>query len=390
MNLALHFVGRRVLGIFMAMAAPAPLALVHGRAYEENSLRIALALPQYYAGRVVLVAADPAQARAHLTILGSEAAGSAVEVVQVRSITAVWLFVRARYVFYTHGLYGSPRPGHRRVHVNLWHGHGPKRTGEAVIAQDATLMVSNTQTWGSWAAHSRGMAADALLVVGNPRQDAFEEPAPRRVLERLGVDPSRPLVLWLPTHRELKPGQAEVTDAGPSDGVLHPAAEILAATAKRLRVTLLVKAHALDESTFQADLRLVRGDDIFAAGLSLYGLLSLSSALVSDYSSVWVEYLELDRPVGLICPDLEYYEAVQGFKSPRLREVASPLLLRTVEEMETFMLDISRGHDWQGDQRRHCMRQLGVTPGTQRTRRLLRELNVRAQDNLRGEPFHGA
>lgn len=390
---AAHLAGRRLLTMLMAMARPSSLALVHGRVYEENSLRVALALPRHYAGRVVLLARDTRRARAQLRTLssglGRAPAAAGVEVVQVRSIRAVWLFLRARFVFYTHGLYGSPKPKRGRMHINLWHGHGPKRTGSTLIAQDASVMVSNTPTWGSWAARSRGMDEDALLVVGNPRQDAFDNPPPRRFLGRLGVDPDRPLVLWLPTRRDPTPGSAADPGDVPMDPAIDAAAGVLAAAADRLGVTLLVKGHPHGEDGLGAGVRIVDDDDIIAAGLSLYGLLSLSQGLLSDYSSVWVEYLELDRPIGLICPDLEHYEAVHGFKSPGLREVAGPLLLRTAAEMQAFLLDVSRGRDRQLHQRRRCMRRLGVRPRTRRTERLLQALNKRAAQHSHGEPFRG-
>ena len=35
-------------------------------------------------------------------------------------------------------------------------------------------------------------------------------------------------------------------------------------------------------------------------GTTLYGLLARSSALVTDYSSVWTDYLTLDRPIAFI------------------------------------------------------------------------------------------
>ena len=43
------------------------------------------------------------------------------------------------------------------------------------------------------------------------------------------------------------------------------------------------------------------------AGIGLYGLLGRSSGLVTDYSSVWVDYLLLDRPLAFLVPDLVTY-----------------------------------------------------------------------------------
>jgi CDP-glycerol glycerophosphotransferase (TagB/SpsB family) len=47
--------------------------------------------------------------------------------------------------------------------------------------------------------------------------------------------------------------------------------------------------------------------DLVDAGVSLYALLGVSSGLVTDYSSVWVDYLLLDRPMAFLVPDRETY-----------------------------------------------------------------------------------
>jgi CDP-glycerol glycerophosphotransferase (TagB/SpsB family) len=71
----------------------------------------------------------------------------------------------------------------------------------------------------------------------------------------------------------------------------------------------VVKPHPAD-----ADRRLLPGvvtldeDALVAAGVSLYGLLGASSGLVTDYSSVWVDYLLLDRPIAFSVPDRASYD----------------------------------------------------------------------------------
>ena len=108
----------------MRLVPPAPLALVAGLPdTEENSLVTALALARRFRGRIVLVAREPAAARAALArtarVLGVDHVDR-VEVRAKRDPTTPWLFVRATWVAYTHGLFDSPRPVGRRVHVNLW------------------------------------------------------------------------------------------------------------------------------------------------------------------------------------------------------------------------------------------------------------------------------
>ena len=72
---------------------------------------------------------------------------------------------------------------------------------------------------------------------------------------------------------------------------------------------LVVKPHPMD-----ADRRgwpgavTVDEDDLVAAGVSLYALLGASAGLITDYSSVWVDYLLLDRPMAFLVPDRGVYD----------------------------------------------------------------------------------
>ncbi len=47
--------------------------------------------------------------------------------------------------------------------------------------------------------------------------------------------------------------------------------------------------------------------DLVRAEVSLYGVLGQARGLVTDYSSVWVDYLLLDRPLAFLVPDRDTY-----------------------------------------------------------------------------------
>ena len=64
-------------------------------------------------------------------------------------------------------------------------------------------------------------------------------------------------------------------------------------------------------------------------GIINYELLGVADALLTDYSSVYYDYLLLDRPIGLCWDDYEEYKA-NGFKVNKLGDY--PLKLETKPE----------------------------------------------------------
>ena len=52
--------------------------------------------------------------------------------------------------------------------------------------------------------------------------------------------------------------------------------------------------------------------DLEAIGISFYELLSSTECFITDYSSLWVDFVLRDRPMIAFCPDLDNYRADRG------------------------------------------------------------------------------
>ncbi len=293
-------------------------------------------------------------------------------------------YLRARYVFFTHGLYGSPQPPRSRTFVNLWHGDGPKhRKGLADIR--STVTVAGTRAWGLRRAEHFKVGRDGVLVTGNPRIDQFGRPVGDSGLSALGIDPDRPLVLWMPTYRTTDAQERRLTGALHwSDGLeLSRRSEVrgvlseVARLARDLDVSLVVKPHSLDADQYaEVGLQVLTTDDLRSARTGLYPLLARSCGLLTDYSSVWTDYLALDRPIGFFCPDLEDYTAGRGLNVPDYRRVAPGPFLQDVADFQEFLLACVRGADPWVELRRAAVESLGVETRLGATERLLAALGL--------------
>lgn len=295
-------------------------------------------------------------------------------------------YLRAEYVFFTHGLYGSPQPPRGRTFVNLWHGDGPKhRKGLADIR--STVTVAGTRAWGMRRAEHFKVGPEGVLVTGNPRIDQFGRPVDDRVLEELGLDPRRPLVVWLPTYRNTDSDDRRLAGTVDwSDGhELSRRDEVrrfvfdVAALARDLDVSLVVKPHPLDADGYaEAGLPVLTTADLRAAQVSLYEVLARTCALVTDYSSVWTDYLALDRPIGFYCPDLEAYTAGRGLNVPDYRTVAPGPFLETTADVERFLQACVGAADPWRELRSAAVESLGVETRLGATQRLVEALGLAA------------
>ncbi len=312
----------------------------------------------------------------------------AVRCVRKYSPRAFWVYVTARYVFFTHGLYGSPYPPRSKTSVNLWHGDGPKRrTNFARIR--STFVVGGTRLWVERKAQEFEVGDDGALVTGNPRVDQFARPAHDDGLRALGLDPSRPFVLWLPTYRTTDYRVRRIgpvrnwSDADELSSSLHIRSRLsqVAEVANGLGATLAVKPHPLDADRFaHTGMHVVTGADLRRVRVSLYQLLARADGLITDYSSVWTDFLALDRPIGFYCPDYSEYVATRGLNVDDYFSLLPGPLLEDDSDFKAFLNECVEAPETARAQRSTAVELIGaeVRPGA--TERLLDALRIPLPD----------
>lgn len=371
--------------LFMRVTRPKRLALVAGLPdSEENSLATAAELARSYPGEVVLVANDPAPARAALDRVAALLGIDASRVTVIAKKGAFGTFLRAELVFYTHGLYDSPRPVGRRLHVNLWHGTGPKWNANANFAQriGAQAHAASSPLWGHEAMRALSVPADARLVAGNPRQDVVAAARDRHKLDTLGLDPARPLVVWLPTFRSS--ATAGLVGLREGDPITAADGRAFAAAAERHGVQLAAKPHRLDSELFTSlGVTVLTDEQILAAGLTLHELMGFAAGLVSDYSSGWVDVLDRDVSIALHVPDIDAYRTARGLNRPDLAVVADGLTI-TPQDADAFFADVAAGRVWQAAAKDRCAERIELidVPAGARTRTMLAQLGELARERL--------
>jgi CDP-glycerol glycerophosphotransferase len=96
-------------------------------------------------------------------------------------------------------------------------------------------------------------------------------------------------------------------------------AAALARACSERGIQLVVKPHPADGDSFALPgTMLLPQRALDAMKLPLYRLLARCDCLITDFSSVWTDFLLLDRPMMFYCPDWPEYAATRGFNVPEL------------------------------------------------------------------------
>ena len=158
------------------------------------------------------------------------------------------------------------------------------------------------------------------------------------------------LIYWMPTYRQHKNGKVDASNIAMPILYNEEIAKQVNEAAKKARVLVVVKPHfAQDVSRItMLDLsNLVFINDAFLSehGINNYQLLAKADALLTDYSSVYYDYLLTGRPIGLCWDDFEDYKAKEGFAVDMDTVMAGGEKIYTAEDLCGFITQLSAGED---------------------------------------------
>ncbi len=221
------------------------------------------------------------------------------------------------------------------------HYHAPTDIDE-VITLSSYLLPTDAENFG--------ICPEKMNPLGYPRNDVLLE---KRIDQHnLFCEHSfETLIYWLPTYRQHK-SVSELNCSNISIPIIHNAenARRVNDVAKKKNSLIVVKPHFAQDVSYIKNLHLsnlVLIDDQFLADHKVrnYELLNSADALLSDYSSVYYDYLLTSRPIGLCWEDIEEYRRKEGFIIDPGVLMAGGEKIYNVDELCSFIERIADGKD---------------------------------------------
>lgn len=156
-------------------------------------------------------------------------------------------------------------------------------------------------------------------------------------------------IMWLPTYRHW----GKVSHSRIDIPILNK--ENIADLNQFLRehnTKIYVKPHPLQSVSFEKiiskelqNVVLLSNSDLFRRNMTLYEFLADTDALLTDYSSVFFDYLLIDRPIGFTIDDYEDYLKYNGFTFDNPKELMPGMHLYNMDDLKKFVEDLNAGED---------------------------------------------
>lgn len=273
-----------------------------------------------------------------------------------RSLGIIY-FMISKYAFYSYGSLFI-KPSNSQVVTNLWHGTPLKKIEHLLRADHATMedrdfftyLISPSRNFNDIFSKAFSCDSNKIIVSGNPRNDFLI--SNKDILKELGIDKKiyKKVLIWMPTFRVSKDERfhdgVETETGLPLLGKTTDLAE-LNEYLKEQGVFLIIKAHPLASISVINFTNILTTNDnaIEEHGLQLYELIGTADALITDYSSVFFDYLLLDRPIGFIIDDLDTYLVNRGFVFDDPLKYMPGHHINTKGEFYGFLKDVLNGVD---------------------------------------------
>ena len=275
----------------------------------------------------------------------------------VNPFTGILIFFRAKYVFYCFGKYPI-RPSKNQIAVNFWHGMPLKKIGKMANERYCCLdcysyILSTSSFFRKILAESFDVSVEKILISGQPRTDVFfiQNFKTQDIRQKFS---DRKIIVWLPTYRSSRKLRDEQVIYQGSTGIPlienEEDLQFIDSICEINKTICFIKLHPMQTKTIKINCKykniiFINDEWLDSNEIDLYEFLSITDALITDYSSVYFEYLLLNKPIGFVLSDIDNYRMARGFSFENIEEYMPGNKIYCKEDLREFIYEVSKGID---------------------------------------------
>jgi CDP-glycerol glycerophosphotransferase len=257
-----------------------------------------------------------------------------IEVYSKNSLKGLYSVLRSKFIFNTHTSFVNIK-SENQVLINLWHGMPLKSMGfndssesdnnlktVRKMSQKNDILIATSTIMKNLLASCFYMDPRKIYVTGQPRNDKLFINNKQKLSQLLNLDVSnyKKIVLFSPTFRKWGSKVDGISRETNIFGFEDYNSTIFNNFLEEQNILFLLKIHPFEEKYYLSKLNnnsknmvLITQNRLKDNLLDLYDILGAIDILITDYSSIYFDFLLLNRPIIFIPTDLKEYSKSRGF-----------------------------------------------------------------------------
>lgn len=301
----------------------------------------------------------------------------------IQWIRYFWIVKNAKFLISNNR--ALPRLNKKTITVNLNHGSPLKSVKDIkYVPRDLDMYLAASDFLIDICADDTNLDVSQIICVGNPRNDVLFKKT--NTIEKLKeFKKYKKIILWLPTFRKQATSDRLDSDFNFPLGlpIIYSMEELnkLNKYLKEKNILLLFKLHpAQDTSYLKAtsltNIKIITDDYLFEKNVDLTELYKITSAMITDYSGVYFDYLLVDKPVGFTLDDYEEYKKNKGFAYENPLEYMAGNHMYNIADLYKFIDEINNGKDPYKRKRNEMKKLFNKYSDSRSSERLAKYLNL--------------
>ena len=237
----------------------------------------------------------------------------------------------------------------RNGQYSLYLGHGMPikalRQAAPKTPETITNWLAMSEKMAEVFSYEFNMPIESGVLLGYPRNDEFYKT--RVDLHKIFSVEFNKAIVWYPTFRQ-NHGGISASDSNIALPIIHDPQKAIELNdfAERHKLLIVLKPHFAQDIQCLLDLKLpyirfINDEFLFKNKLSSYQLVNACDALLTDYSSVYFDFLLSNRPIGLTWEDYGEYAKRPGFAIDMEQYMVGGEKIYTLGDLKLFLRKVS-------------------------------------------------
>lgn len=302
----------------------------------------------------------------------------------INNMSGVKSYLKAGHVLYAFGripIY----PAKNQYVVQMWHGTPFKAADEHQLRTAPkkpyyTSMLISSDYFKTIVKKAHGLKDENIAICGQPRTDVMF----KNTIQYKELMGYKKVLIWMPTFRKSKIlGYSDVENEKSVIPVISvDDYEEFNSWLKERNVLLIVKLHPMEDvSRFKSmklsNLMLLSHKSFNDKKWDLYRLISQCDAMITDYSSVFYDFMLLDRPLAFTVDDYDAYKDGRGFAVDDSDYLTAGYKIHNKEELKDFIEDLIKNIDLYKEQRDEVNKLVNTYNDGKQCERALKIANIK-------------